>query len=175
MTSSTNIDTSFIPDVSIGPLDEYRKKSNFEWKKLRIFFEGEDFLRAKYEIWEKLSTEPLFARSSLTPSADDQKKIAALRMKRVAEIGFLPDEIKNSSYEKRVNFLFHLKNYSNRIFKFQLKFMMSQNEAFHAICMSLSVKMALGIGLFCNALIALGSERHRKMYDQAMNGEVKTF
>lgn len=51
--------------------------------------------------------------------------------------------------------------------------MMSQNEAFHAICPSLSVKMALGIGLFCNALLALGSERHRKVYDAAMNGEVR--
>lgn len=50
--------------------------------------------------------------------------------------------------------------------------MMSQNEAFHSFCPSLSVKMALGIGLFCNALIGLGSERHRKIYDAAMNGEV---
>lgn len=53
--------------------------------------------------------------------------------------------------------------------------MMSQNEAFHAICPSLSVKMALGIGLFCNALIALGSERHRTIYDAAMNGEVSSL
>lgn len=50
--------------------------------------------------------------------------------------------------------------------------MMSQNEAFLAICPSLSIKMALGIGLFCNALIALGSDRHRGVYDKAMNGEV---
>lgn len=100
--SSGNIDTSFIPDVSSGPLDEYRRKSNFEWKKLRVYFEGEDFLRAKYEIWEKLATDPLFARTSVTPSSDDQKRIAALRMKRVAELELLPNEIKNSSYQKRV-------------------------------------------------------------------------
>lgn len=53
--------------------------------------------------------------------------------------------------------------------------MMSQNEAFHGICPSLSVKMALGIGLFCNALLALGTERQRKVYDAAMNGEVATI
>lgn len=52
--------------------------------------------------------------------------------------------------------------------------MMSQNEAFHAICPSLSVKMALGIGLFCNALLALGTERHRRVYEAAMNGEIVT-
>lgn len=177
MSSSTvKFDTSFIPDVSTGPLDEFREKSNFEWKKLRVYFEGVDFLRAKYEIWEKLATDPLFAKSSVTPSSDDQKRIAALRMKRVAELALLPDEIKNSSYEKRVRLSEACSNIAyNQIFIFQLKFMMSQNEAFHAICMSLSVKMALGIGLFCNALIALGSERHRRIYNQAMNGEVKNL
>lgn len=58
---------------------------------------------------------------------------------------------------------------------FQMKFMMSQNEAFHAICPSLSIKMALGIGLFCNALLALGSERHEKIYKAALNGEVSNL
>lgn len=53
-----------------------------------------------------------------------------------------------------------------------MRFMMHQNEAFHAFCFSLSVKMALGIGLFCNALLALGSERHEKVYKAALNGEV---
>lgn len=62
-----------------------------------------------------------------------------------------------------------------KTFYLKLKFMITQNEAFHAICPSLSVKMALGIGLFCNALIALGSERHRKFYDAAMNGEVRSI
>ena len=49
---------------------------------------------------------------------------------------------------------------------------MSQNEAFHAICPSFSIKMALGIGLFCNALLALGNERHEKVYKAALDGEV---
>jgi hypothetical protein len=55
---------------------------------------------------------------------------------------------------------------------FQMRFMMHQNEAFHAVDFSLSIKMALGIGLFCNALLALGSERHEKIYRAALNGEV---
>lgn len=52
--------------------------------------------------------------------------------------------------------------------------MMSQNEAFHSVCHSLSVKMALGIGLFCNALIALGTSRHRSIYEAALSGKIIT-
>lgn len=50
---------------------------------------------------------------------------------------------------------------------------MSQNEALHAICPSLSVKMALGIGLFINCLVAMGTERHRHIEDAAWNREVR--
>lgn len=49
---------------------------------------------------------------------------------------------------------------------------MSINEALHSICPSLSVKIALGIGLFNNALNAMGSERHLEYYKAAWNREV---
>lgn len=98
------IDTSLIPDLPSqpGPLNEYRSKAKFDWKELRVYFEGEDALRAKYMIWNRLEKEPLFRRPQLTPSVDDQKKLAAMRMKRVIELEFLPIEMKNASYQKRV-------------------------------------------------------------------------
>lgn len=49
---------------------------------------------------------------------------------------------------------------------------MSINEVLHSICPSLSIKIALGIGLFNNALLAMGTERHMKYYEAAWNGEV---
>lgn len=49
---------------------------------------------------------------------------------------------------------------------------MSINEALHSICPSFSVKIALGIGLFNNALNAMGSERHLEYYKAAWNREV---
>ena len=49
---------------------------------------------------------------------------------------------------------------------------MAVNQALHSYCPSLSVKNALGIGLFNNALSAMGSERHKKYYDAAWNREV---
>lgn len=49
---------------------------------------------------------------------------------------------------------------------------MSINEAIRSVCPSLSVKIALGIGLFNNALLAMGTERHEKYYEAAWKGEV---
>lgn len=49
---------------------------------------------------------------------------------------------------------------------------MSINEALHSICPSFSVKIALGIGLFNNALNAMGSQRHLEYYKAAWNREV---
>lgn len=52
---------------------------------------------------------------------------------------------------------------------------MSVNEALHSYCPSLSVKIALGIGLFNNALLAMGTERHSKYYNAAWNREVAQY
>lgn len=40
-------DTSFIPDLPKGPLCTYRKRVNFDWKRLRLIFEKEQALRIK--------------------------------------------------------------------------------------------------------------------------------
>lgn len=101
-----SVDTSFIPDTPThpGPLNDFRRKAAFDWKMLRIHFEGEASLRVKYSIWERLEKDPLFKRPSSTLTVDEQKKLAAMRMKRVVEIGFLSNEIKNYSYHKRVKY-----------------------------------------------------------------------
>lgn len=49
---------------------------------------------------------------------------------------------------------------------------MSINEALRSVCPSLSIKIALGVGLFNNALLAMGTERHEKYYVAAWKGEV---
>lgn len=43
-------DTSFIPDLPKGPLCTYRKRVNFDWKRLRLMFEKEQALRIKVGI-----------------------------------------------------------------------------------------------------------------------------
>lgn len=106
------VDTSFIPDLPSqpSPLNDYRKSAKFNWKLLKIYFEGTDCLKAKYMIWNQLERDPLFDRPPVTLTTDEQKNLATKRMKRVIEMGFLPEEMKSAPYPKRVRFrktLFH--------------------------------------------------------------------
>ncbi|XP_063699485.1 peroxisomal acyl-coenzyme A oxidase 3 isoform X2 [Culicoides brevitarsis] len=152
---SRKVDTSFIPDLPAGALDEHRAK-HLDWKRLRLVFEPESVLRIKYHVWEVLEKDPLFRKPLCTLPVDEQKRRAAVQMNRVADYNFAPKEVQEDAYKPRIRHL------------------MSVNEALFAICPSLSVKMALGIGLFTNAILAMGSERHMPIFHGAFNREVVT-
>lgn len=77
-------------------------------------------------------------------------------MLKVAEYDFIPEEINYASYKLRT------------------KYYMTINEALHSICPSFSVKVALGIGLFNNALAAMGTQRHAKYSTAAWKREIVT-
>ncbi|CAD7085580.1 unnamed protein product [Hermetia illucens] len=154
--STETVDTSFIPDLPKGPLCEYRDRAKFDWKRLRLFFEEEKVLRIKYKIWKILESDPLFAKPKQTLPTDQQKRIAAMQMNRMAHLDIAPSDVYNLSFQEKTRYL------------------MSVNEAIHSVCPSLSVKIALGVGLFNNALLAMGTERHMKYYKAAWNREIVT-
>lgn len=49
---------------------------------------------------------------------------------------------------------------------------MSVNEAANMYSPSLSVKFALGVSLTANTIVSLGTERHKKFYDDLWQGKV---
>jgi len=49
---------------------------------------------------------------------------------------------------------------------------MAVNAATASWDKNLSVKFAVGVSLFANALLSLGTDRHRWMYDAVWNGQV---
>ncbi|XP_053625222.1 peroxisomal acyl-coenzyme A oxidase 3 [Plodia interpunctella] len=141
-------DLSFIPDIPKGPLDVYRKNVSFDWKYLKLALEGDiNLLKLKYKIWHTLEKDPLFAHHAVSPQMEEQKRITQLQLKRINEYKFLTKEMFKSSYSKRTRAL------------------MTINEAVQSLNPSLSVKMAIGIYLFSNALLSLGTERHYKFYE----------
>ncbi|XP_026747712.1 peroxisomal acyl-coenzyme A oxidase 3 [Trichoplusia ni] len=142
-------DLSFVPDLPSGPLDKYRKTSSFDWKRLKLALEGDniELLKLKYKIWLTLEKDPLFAHSTVSPSVDEQKRITQLQLKRINEYRFHTTEMVNSSYSRRTRTI------------------MTINEAVQSLNPSVSVKMAIGIYLFSNALLSLGTERHHKFYE----------
>lgn len=95
-------DTSFIPDCPKGPLDLYRNKVKFDWKKMRLIFEDATLLRVKYDAWNALEANPLFAKPRLTLSADEQKYRAALQMNAMHELNLFPSDIINAGHKEKV-------------------------------------------------------------------------
>ncbi|XP_075969978.1 peroxisomal acyl-coenzyme A oxidase 3 [Anticarsia gemmatalis] len=141
-------DLSFVPDLPSGPLDVYRKSSSFDWKRLKLALEGDiELLKLKYKIWHALEKDPLFAHNTVTPSVEEQKRITQLQVKKINEYKFHTKEMVNSSYSIRTRSI------------------MTINEAVQSLNPSVSVKMAIGIYLFSNALLSLGTERHLKFYE----------
>ncbi|XP_041976993.1 peroxisomal acyl-coenzyme A oxidase 3-like [Aricia agestis] len=141
-------DLSFVPDLPTGPLDVYRSTSSFNWKRLKLALEGDiELLKLKYKIWQTLEKDPLFAHPVETPSIQEQQRITQLQLKKINEYKFISNEMFNASYSKRTRVL------------------MTINEAVQSINPSVSVKMAIGIYLFSNALLSLGTERHLKFYE----------
>ncbi|XP_059045214.1 peroxisomal acyl-coenzyme A oxidase 3 [Achroia grisella] len=147
---------SFIPDIPNGPLDVYRNSATFDWKRFKLSLEGDkELLKLKYKIWQTLEKDPLFAHNTVSPSVEEQKRITQLQLKRINEYKFLTNEMFKSSYSKRTRAL------------------MTINEAVQSLNPSLSVKMAIGIYLFSNALLSLGTERHLKFYEATiLNREI---
>lgn len=95
-------DMSFIPDMPTGPLDEYRKRAKFNWKALRLIFEEESLLRLKYQTWDKIEADPLFAKPRYTLSADEQKRRAALQMNATAHLKMTAPDVENMTHRQRV-------------------------------------------------------------------------
>ncbi|XP_030561904.1 peroxisomal acyl-coenzyme A oxidase 3 [Drosophila novamexicana] len=152
-----NVDTSFIPDLpSGGALAVYRKRANFDWKRLRLILEKEQGLRIKYKVWRRLENDPLFAHASRTLPMDEQKRLAAMQVNRMKHLDLVPKEVENLNFSAKT------------------KYLMNINEALASYSPSLSVKIALGVGLFNNAIRALGTEKHTKYIEAAWNREVIT-
>lgn len=80
-----------------------------------------------------------------------------MQMNRMAELQLVPAHIEES-----------------RSFSEKTKYLMSINEALHTYCPSLSVKIALGVGLFNNAIRAMGTERHLRYYRAAWHRQMVT-
>ncbi|KAI1303208.1 Peroxisomal acyl-coenzyme A oxidase 3 [Halotydeus destructor] len=82
-----------LADFPAGPLDTYRKRASFDWKRMRLFLEGEDILKFKHRVWSCFEKDPLFAQSPWQElSRDEQRRISFIRLKRLFEYNFVTEE-----------------------------------------------------------------------------------
>ncbi|XP_058806561.1 peroxisomal acyl-coenzyme A oxidase 3 [Phymastichus coffea] len=146
-------DIRWLDDMPQGSeLDKYRASASFCWKRLRILLEDPDKIRLKMKLWRAMELDPEFhPRLDVTPSADEQKRRAARRLARLHHQKFVPSNVTQLSYGVKTGF------------------MMTLNEATCMVDPALSVKIALGVYLFGNTLLSLGTERHHPIFHAVWN------
>lgn len=112
----------FIPDLPKGPLDEYRELCpSVNWKRLKVYLEGEDAVRVKYRTYQIMESTPLFDRAR-NPNSDEQKHIAAVQMMKIKDLNMFPPEIYSMDFRPRVssyfNFVSHFSSNQSSLYPF---------------------------------------------------------
>ncbi len=81
---------------SLEPLDVYRKQANYGVTDIQNYFEDEDCVRLKKEMFDTLEKDPLFRPSEdeITGqmSLDAYRHLSHLRMKKWVDYEFVTDE-----------------------------------------------------------------------------------
>ncbi|KAF7287320.1 hypothetical protein GWI33_001685 [Rhynchophorus ferrugineus] len=146
--------TDVIPDLPPGPLDTYRKQAQFNWKQMKLFFEDPELLKIKMNVWNTLEKDPAFQRPKKVPDTEEMKKQSAIQLHKYCQYNFLHPDTAKLPYKRKT------------------RFMMTVNEALAVAFPDVSVKHAVGIGLFKNTLTTLGTERHQRFIDASWNNKV---
>ncbi|XP_063906035.1 peroxisomal acyl-coenzyme A oxidase 3-like isoform X2 [Zophobas morio] len=140
---------SILPDFPPGPLDFYRTKSSFDWKKMKIFLDTEDGVQFEKEISKKLQTHPEFQKDLTCEEMDEQRRISFRRHLYNIRSGILSE---NQFFEN-----FARANVSSRL--------MLQ------LCPCAAFRFATG-SLFTGVLRSQGGEQHQEILQQAENGDI---
>lgn len=140
---------SIFPEFANGPLSEYRKKSSFDWKKLKTIIEDEETLLFRQKVWDFLKTNPEFARDSKSLTMDEYRHLSTRRMFVIFNENFFD-----------VNMFItkpHLGGkYASTLISFDPSF---------------SIKTTLAFGMFPNVLRSLGSSRLYPVVEDNLNAK----
>ncbi|XP_066998217.2 peroxisomal acyl-coenzyme A oxidase 3 isoform X2 [Anabrus simplex] len=139
-----------LPDFPRGPLDKYRKQASFDWRKLKVFLEGEDLIRFKVHIWKTLESDPLFHHSAETHSLDECRYLSTVRYHRIHDYDFLPKDEAMTNPMKGFALI----------------------DALHQYDASVLLKYTIPFVFFTSGIRGLGSKRHSKILQSAATEEI---
>ena len=69
---------SLCPKPPPGPLQAFRDKAGFDWRRLRVLIHGEELLRMKMRVWRALELEPIFSNDLKIDTLGLENKILKL-------------------------------------------------------------------------------------------------
>ncbi|XP_017860107.1 PREDICTED: peroxisomal acyl-coenzyme A oxidase 3 isoform X1 [Drosophila arizonae] len=130
-------DKKIFPSFRSGPLQEYRDKASFCYKRLNVLLEGEDHIRLKHKIWQWMEKHPDFQREPEAPNLERTRELANKRHHLLWEQKF-----------------FDVNEYLNTPY-----LMLAFGQAIFSYDFSFSVKFSLSNGMFPSTLLTNGTGR----------------
>ncbi|XP_076251581.1 peroxisomal acyl-coenzyme A oxidase 3-like [Rhynchophorus ferrugineus] len=141
-----------IKNFKSGPLDVYRKKSTFDWKKLKLFLESEEVIKYENDLYEELQQYSEFRGNNVTVQRTfEEERIVAARQSNLLR------NIKLLSLEYTIQ---------------NFKFPTTANRIRTQFIPSAAIKFTVSNTLFVNAIYSLGTGRHVKFITDIENGKI---
>ncbi|VVC94362.1 unnamed protein product [Leptidea sinapis] len=128
----------YFPDLPKGPLDSFRKKASFNWRRMKLVYDNLATIKLKHDIWTFMEKNPLFHHSNSPLTMDEQRQIAVKRMYNIYNEKF-------ATFEKIIE--------EPRSFQ-------AEAEALFMFDSSLSVKTSLTFRMFSNTIQGSGKPHH---------------
>ncbi|XP_068150994.1 peroxisomal acyl-coenzyme A oxidase 3 isoform X1 [Drosophila tropicalis] len=130
-------DTKIFPPFRSGPLDSYRQRASFCYKRLNILLEGEDHIRLKHKIWQWMEQHPDYQREPELPSLERTRELA----------------------NKRHHLLWEQKFFDVNEYLSTPHLLLAFSQAIFSYDFSSSVKFSLSNGMFPSTLVSNGTGR----------------
>ncbi|KAH8375702.1 hypothetical protein KR009_002628 [Drosophila setifemur] len=130
-------DNKIFPEFRGGPLDTYRQRASFCYKRMNVLLEGEEHIRLKHKVWQWMERHPDYQREPESPS-----------MERVRELA-----------NKRQHLLWEQQFYGVNEYLGSPHLLLAFGQAIFSYDFSSSVKFGLSTGMFPSTLISNGSGR----------------
>ncbi|KAH8400533.1 hypothetical protein KR222_003328, partial [Zaprionus bogoriensis] len=143
-------DRKIFPDFRSGPLDEYRDKASFCYKRLNVLLEGEEHLRLKHKIWQWMEKHPDFQREPETPNLERTRELA----------------------NKRHHLLWEQKFFGIEEYLTKPHLMLAFSQAIFSYDFSFAVKFSLSNGMFPSTLATNGTERLGRYVAKSANNQI---
>ncbi|XP_030555527.1 peroxisomal acyl-coenzyme A oxidase 3 isoform X1 [Drosophila novamexicana] len=130
-------DKKIFPNFRSGPLEEYRQKASFCYKRMNVLLEGEEHIRLKHKVWQWMEQHPDYQREPEAPNLERTRELA----------------------NKRHHLLWEQKFFDVNEYLTSPHLLLAFGQAIFSYDFSFSVKFGLSNGMFPSTLVSNGTGR----------------
>lgn len=149
--NETDIDIDkLIPDLPRGPLDQYRNKASFNWKKMKTYLDAPDLIAFMNRMYSFLETDPVFQHADGDLTLEEERQITFRRVKRLLESKLINEDEFLFDHKKALIWTSSLGGYD----------------------WSLAARESLLTRFIYSGILGLGTERHFNYVDALKSLEI---